>query len=83
MKVKVKLRDMTPDQWKKWERETCLAKRMVCSKCPFRRINCGENIFSKTTSWIMNKDILSDKFLDQEVEIEEDIEKWIKEINAF
>lgn len=55
---------------KKWERETCLAKRMPCTKCPFRIIKCGESIFSKT-SWIMNKDIFSDKFLEQEIEIEE------------
>ena len=66
--MKVKLRDMTPEQWDNWEIETCLTK-IKCSECPFKMTSCS-NILSRT-SWLNNKDMFSDKFLNQEVEIEE------------
>lgn len=65
-KKKVKLRDMTEKQWQKW-RIKCGTGRL-CSSCPFRRINCS---LDDTSNWFYHKDLYSDKFLDQEVEVEE------------
>ena len=64
---KVKLRDMTEEQWQKW-RIKCGTSRL-CSSCPFRRINCS---IDDTSNWFYHKDLYSDKFLDQEIEVEED-----------
>lgn len=63
---KVKLRDMTEEQWQKW-RIKCGISRL-CSRCPFRRINCSLDDIS---NWFYHKDLYSDKFLDQEIEVEE------------
>lgn len=60
---KVKLRDLTEEQYIKWLDEGC--DECDCSKCPFRGIECDK------TFWMSCKDMYSDKFLDQEIEIEE------------
>lgn len=63
-KKKVKLRDLTAEQVKKWIDENC-NRGDYCKDCPFRCIECYD------TFWLSCKDMFSDKFLDQEVEIEE------------
>ena len=65
-KKKVKLRDMTEKQWQKW-RTKCDTCRL-CSSCPFSHINCS---IDDTSSWFYHKDLYSDKFLDQEIKVEE------------
>ena len=60
---KKKLRDLTPEEWDKWREKNC----NNCDKCIFRYVMCG----SYRESWIHNKDLYSDKFLDQEIEVEE------------
>lgn len=62
---KVKLRDLTAEQVKKWIDENC-NRGDYCKDCPFRCIECYD------TFWLSCKDMFSDKFLDQEVEIGED-----------
>ena len=64
-KKKVKLRDLTVEQSKKWIDENC-NRGDHCKDCPFRCIECYD------TFWLSCKDMFSDKFLDQEVEIDED-----------
>ena len=61
---KVKLRDLTVEQFKKWIDENC-NKCDFCKGCPFKCIECYD------TFWLSHKDMFSDKFLDQEVEIED------------
>ena len=61
---KVKLRDLTVEQFKKWIGENC-NRGDYCKDCPFRCIECYD------TFWLGCKDMFSDKFLDQEVEIED------------
>lgn len=61
---KVKLRDLTAEQVKKWIDENC-NRGDYCKDCPFRCIECYD------TFWLSCKDMFSDKFLDQEVEIED------------
>ncbi len=58
-----KLRDLTEEEWDKWRQKNC----NNCDKCIFRYLMCG----SYRESWIHNKDLYSDKFLDQEIEVDE------------
>ena len=63
---KVKLRDLTMEQYKKWVAENCGLTE--CRDCLFRKVEC--DTYSEDV-WHLNKDLYSDKFLDQEVEIYE------------
>ena len=60
-----KLRDLTEEEWSKWKRKNC----NNCDKCIFRYVSCYNSY--ENCSWINNKDAYSDKFLDQEIEVEE------------
>ena len=61
---KKKLRDLTIEEYAKWKRKNC----GNCSKCIFRHVYC--NTFDENNCWIYHKDLYSDKFLDQEIEVE-------------
>lgn len=64
MKKKIKLRDLTAEQWNSYRNE-CTGS---CDNCVFGFAICYcSNI---KTSWINNKNLYSDKFLDQEIEID-------------
>lgn len=65
MKVKIKLKDMTKEQLEKYYNE-CSADS-DCRKCPFVCAYCNPD---SEYCWINYKDSYSEKFLDQEVEIE-------------
>lgn len=67
MKREIKLKDLTKEQWDNWVENNCNLK-MDCENCPIYRGNCDSS--ENEICWINNKDIYSDKFLDQEVEIE-------------
>ena len=60
MKVTKKLRDVSLDEFKKWcyERE--------CRDCIFNIVNCS---IYDGNGWINHKDLYSDKFLDQTIEV--------------
>lgn len=62
---KKKLRDLTPEEWDKWRGSNCI----TCHKCIFERTICDKSW--NYSSWINNKDIYNEKFLDQEIEVEE------------
>lgn len=65
MKREIKLRDMTKEQWDSYKRNVCM---WLCTDCP---IKAGKCFFSTDeNSWFNNKDMYSNKFLDQKVEIE-------------
>lgn len=70
MKSKIKLRDITTEQWDKFIKKNCLKNmaNMDCDNCIFRHINCSYS--GVIDSWINYKEMYSDKFLNQEVEIE-------------
>ena len=65
---KKKLRDLTKDEWDKWKNEDCRLNA-ACDDCIFINVSCTKSIGSN--SWINNKELYSDKFLDQEIEVEE------------
>lgn len=67
MKKKIKLRDMTPEQYQDYLNNRC-AGGDNCSNCVLAMVNCQDP--ECNCSWINNKDFYSKKFLDQEVEIE-------------
>lgn len=65
MKKKIKLRDLTKEQWDDWLRINCCVE---CSNCPAKGGSCAES--DDESVWINNKEIFNDKFLDKEIEIE-------------
>ena len=67
MKIKKKLRDLTPEEYTNWHMKNCSYTGSKCDFCQFKSVVC--NIISKNT-WVNNKDLYSDKFLNQEIEIE-------------
>lgn len=64
MKKKIKLRDLTEKEFRNWKIENCEAD---CKHCFFENVGCIE---WKNNCWVKNKNLYSDKFLDQEIEIE-------------
>ena len=62
---KKKLRDLTPEEWDKWKIKKCNAG-LGCDDCIFDNVCCSD-----TRGWIYHKDLYSDKFLDQEIEVKE------------
>ena len=64
---KKKLRDLTNDEYTKWKIKNCDSVNRNCTNCMFRNANCsGTNL-----GWVNNKEVYSDEFLDQEIEVEE------------
>ena len=61
---KKKLRDLTEEEWNKWRAKNC----NLCYKCVFKNVYC-ESLYG--SSWVNHKDLYSDKFLNQEIEVEE------------
>ena len=61
---KKKLRDLTEKELDKWVNKNC--NNTPCDKCIFRNVYC----MSDNGCWIHNKDLYSDKFLDQEIEVD-------------
>lgn len=68
MIIKKKLKDISLEEFKVWSIKNC--KQLSCEKCVFSKVCCDE--FSNNC-WVNNKDIYSDNFLNQEIEIETDI----------
>lgn len=69
MKKKIKLRDLTQKENVKWREKNCTfwGNGWGCNKCIFYNVMCAAN---KQKDWIYHKELYSDKFLDQEIEIE-------------
>ena len=62
-----KLRDLTIEEYNKWKRKNCIYGDILCKKCPFQYADCGVD---GDGFWMNHKDLYSDKFLDQEIEVE-------------
>lgn len=61
---KKKLRDLTVDEYEKWNEKNCSITG--CSDCIFGLVRCDDE------GWVNHKELYSDKFLDQEIEVEEE-----------
>ena len=64
---KKKLRDLTAKEYDKWLDKNC--GHGNCNKCIFANVTCYRSFIKE--SWIRHKDLYSDKFLDQEIEVVE------------
>ena len=62
--MKIKLRDLTKEQYEKWLKNNCSVEAF-CEHCPFFKVSCIKG----NRCWVHYKDLYSDKFLDQEIEI--------------
>lgn len=67
MKKKIKLRDLSKEQWDENKGIEC-DKCKCCDNCKFGYINCDSS--EDKNSWINHKEMYSDKFLNQEIEID-------------
>ena len=65
--MKIKLRDLTYEQYREWEYQNCNKKITNCEKCIFDNVRCDSYL---NCCWINHKELYSETFLDQEVEIE-------------
>lgn len=69
MIIKKKLRDVTPSEYEKYYIKTCQKGGSdYCKHCMFRKVDCRIPSLS-SSSWVLNKDIYSDNFLNQEIKI--------------
>lgn len=66
MIVKKKLKDLTSEEFIRWGKQKCHGLGS-CEECLFQKVTCASNC-----CWVNNKDLYSNKFLDQEIEIEVD-----------
>lgn len=64
MKIKKKLRDITAKEYAKWKAKVCMHP-IKCNTCLFNSANCS----TSEKSWVNNKNIYSDEFLSQEIEV--------------
>lgn len=64
---KKKLRDLTREEWDRWLKKNC--GTCNCDKCVFDKASCEASYSDR--SWVNNKEIYSEKFLNQEIEVEE------------
>lgn len=63
MKTKIKLKDVTKEEFKQWKSKNC--NDIYCVNCIFKSVMC-----SSSNSWVNYKSLFSDTFLNQELEIE-------------
>ena len=78
MIIKKKIRDITAEEFEIWKNYNCKTYDLHCTGCPFRASECG--FVGLRFPWYENKEMFSDKFLDQEIdiatpEILDDVEK--------
>ena len=62
---KKKLRDITEEELENWMNKNCFLG-CDCNKCIFNNVYC-----STERNWVNHKDLYGDKFLNQEIEVEE------------
>ena len=58
-----KLRDITEEEFNKWNEKNCKSLD-TCKNCLFLNVPCRY-----TKCWVNHKDLYSDKFLNQEIEV--------------
>ncbi len=66
MKKTIKLKDLTKNQWICYRKNICT--KIDCKYCPFEKVICSE--VTENDSWVNNKDLFSDKFLNREITME-------------
>lgn len=67
MIIKKKIRDITAEEFEIWKNYNCKTYDLHCTGCPFRASECG--FVGLRFPWYENKEMFSDKFLNQEINI--------------
>ena len=67
MIIKKKIRDITKEEFEIWKNYNCKTYDLHCTGCPFRASECG--FVGLRFPWYESKEMFSDKFLDQEINI--------------
>lgn len=67
MIIKKKIKDITKEEFEIWKNYNCKTYDLHCTGCPFRASECG--FVGLRFPWYENKEMFSDKFLDQEINI--------------
>lgn len=67
MIIKKKIRDITEEEFEIWKNYNCKTYDLHCTGCPFRASECG--FVGLRFPWYESKEMFSDKFLDQEINI--------------
>lgn len=66
--MKIKLKDLTEEQYERWKKENC--RNGKCDSCLFFRVECN---MTPPSCWVKNKELYSNKFLNQEIEIKDEL----------
>lgn len=82
MIIKKKLRDITKEEFEIWQEHNCKTYGLDCNRCPFSMVTCGFacGFAQEKFLWYDHKEMFSDNFLNQEIDIEvpfilDDVEK--------
>lgn len=67
MIIKKKIREITKEEFEIWKNYNCKTYDLHCTGCPFRASECG--FVGLRFPWYESKEMFSDKFLDQEIDI--------------
>lgn len=67
MIIKKKIRDITEEEFEIWKNYNCKTYDLHCIGCPFRASECG--FVGLRFPWYESKEMFSDKFLNQEINI--------------
>lgn len=67
MIIKKKIRDITTEEFEIWQEYNCKTYGLYCTGCPFKMVQCRDT--RNETPWYKNKEMFSDKFLNQEITI--------------
>ena len=67
MIIKKKIRDITEEEFEIWKNYNCKTYDLHCTGCPFRASECG--FVGLRFPWYESKEMFSDKFLNQEINI--------------
>lgn len=67
MIIKKKIKDITAEEFEIWKNYNCKTYDLHCTGCPFRASECG--FVGLRFPWYESKEMFSDKFLNQEINI--------------
>ena len=68
MIIRKKIRDITTEEFEIWQEHNCKRYGLYCTGCPFKMVQCRDT--RNEIPWYKNKEMFSDKFLNQEIDIE-------------
>ena len=68
MIIRKKIKDITKEEFEIWQNTKCKIYGLYCTGCPFKMVQCRDS--RNEIPWYKNKEMFSDKFLNQEIDIE-------------